>query len=742
MFFFGGGQGPDSCLLRMSLGKELCCWPFLPVGPENKHSIGPHCSPGNVHSVFPANHGLGELVRGERAIAFTAVISFQFAALFQEKLFNLIIGTLCQVLPRRKKPDHLPTPLLRALRMGPGAQLLFHKLTGFATSFNPTFALPQTLAQVPAVQMERMRQGALEERGSRARQERRNTNASRDAHRALRRMGIGWKVPFSYHILHAETGPIDVPYLHPNDLLKRLLQSAPEVLWGGFATQREGVQALESFWECYEKAHPSHPIFQEHRDSLGYTIPLVVHGDEGKGKRRANVAMVSLESPLGLHSVFNKKQRKMFGKCRLCSPQKLSQTDASNYDAMGTQPPSSSSTNMKGHSFLQHWPLWLCPATLNKDYPTLIAELMDVTVDALRSLFFEGVTLGNTTWCCAVIGQKGDLKWLGKVGRLVRGYEHKGQIRDIPMCFCCMAGANANLAYEDTSDCPGWWQTRFAQRPWSEASPSCLARLPFDREAPERILKHDVFHTLKVGLFRDFCGSVIMWMIAQGYFGEAGQVAEKLGSAHGSFRLWCTANQKTPSLRSFTKGFLSYKSAQSYPWVNSKGSDTMLIMGWIRTLTHVQQNDLKQESHRAFFQVMAQTADCGIKFFEIQYSHGLWLQQHCALLLHEHAASFLNGYNFLAASTLNTGFCGFAMKPKVHFFKHIDLEILESFKAGHRYVCNPMIWGCEQNEDLIGRCCKLFRDVGSRYTEKRVLECFLVKGSLLLKRFRRSRDGS
>lgn len=631
--------------------------------------------------------------------------------------------------PKNKNLAHLTLPLLKHLPMQRGSQ---------PCNISPVYA--PTCSEVPAVTMERVREGALQASGERASRKRKYTNAARDASRALRRLGIGWKIPLRSHPFQSAYGnePMEAAYLHPVDLLTYLLEKAPEVLWGGFDDQLQGVRAVESFWQCYKNTHATHAVFQHHNARLGSVLPLILHGDEGKGKRRANVACVSLESPLGLHTVLNKKRKKGVGMCRLCCPRAPSlPNNRFTFEDEGELPPSSVATNMKGHSFLQHWPTWLAPATMGKDYDIVLSELMNVTVDALASLFHQGIPARGTRFFFAVVGQKGDLKWHGKIGRLVRGYEHKGRVRDIAMCHQCMAGSNSNLSYEDVSPCPAWSQTRWESRPWAADKPSCLSRIPYDSNTPERIMANDPFHTAKVGIYRDFTGSCVLWLAAEGYFG-AGDIPLKLETAHGSFKLWACANSKTPSLRSFSKMFFNYKSSRSYPWTNSKGSDTMLMLRWLRTVTCGFQAELQHVNHRSMLQTMQATADAAVKFFEVQNSHGIWLQHHCASVAREHAASFLNGYAWLAHRCLASGFCGFAMKPKVHFFKHIELDLKESIDRNHKYICNPMIFGCEQNEDLIGRCCKLSRDLTSRYMQQRVLQCFLLKADVLLRRFRQS----
>ena len=53
------------------------------------------------------------------------------------------------------------------------------------------------------------------------------------------------------------------------------------------------------------------------------------------------------------------------------------------------------------------------------------------------------------------------------------------------------------------------------------------------------------------------------------------------------------------------------------------------------------------------------------------------------------------------------------------------------------YVLNLLIWGCDMNEDMIGKVCRLSRKVSSRLTSQRTLELILIKSKALHRRFRR-----
>jgi hypothetical protein len=59
---------------------------------------------------------------------------------------------------------------------------------------------------------------------------------------------------------------------------------------------------LKAFWGRFESVHPQHQVFQAARSgtlSLSRAVPLVIHGDEGRGRRHAAHFVLSFHSLLG-----------------------------------------------------------------------------------------------------------------------------------------------------------------------------------------------------------------------------------------------------------------------------------------------------------------------------------------------------------------------------------------------------------------------------------------------------------
>ena len=453
-------------------------------------------------------------------------------------------------------------------------------------------------------------------------------------------------------------------------------------------------------------------------------LPMAVHGDEGRGKRRSQAVLFSLESVLGIkgHSSC----------CHDCAP--LLAWNAPYGEADGLQHPFQHLLrhNIKGHSFLQHFPLFLLPGTMAKECKTLTKDLITFLAGELKALFHEGVKAGDVTYHIAVIGSKGDLKWVSKIACLTRGFEHQGRVQAMESCHQCLAGG-PRIPAEDFSTNPVWERTIHVKRPWDVAKLPCLIEVPFDPERPELLYRNDSFHTLRLGVYRDFSASCIFLLMTWGYFGP-GNMDVKLECAHGHFTLWLRTVKKTVALRSFTKSLFNYKSRSSFVWSNTKGSDTVLLCQWLGIAAA---GFLAQESDgrkREALSIIVTAAKLSTDWTDIIYKHGIFLTRTCGASLYEKGQAFINAYVWLAGFCQHEQLCLFAVKPKLHFQKHTLLEIYWQLQSGCTSICNPAIFDCCQNEDLIGKMCKLGRKVDTRVITKRCLEFYLIKAAVLLRR--------
>ena len=208
--------------------------------------------------------------------------------------------------------------------------------------------------------------------------------------------------------------------------------------------------------------------------------------------------------------------------------------------------------------------------------------------------------------------------------------------------------------------------------------------------------------------------------------GDAKNLHDRLHRAHSSFQLWCIAECEQPGLRSFTQAFFNIKTKASFPWSSSKGSDTTLMLRWLRFLTAL---ELSQDSprHESFLRKLKHLVEHGLEAFRVVHNHGLWLERACAKLLYGHLMLLLRSYKAVAKECHAKRLAGFSLVPKFHAIHHVAVSIGSDVRSGAAMVLNPLYAGCEMNEDFVGRLSRLSRKLGTKTLTRRVLQRHLYK---------------
>ena len=560
-------------------------------------------------------------------------------------------------------------------------------------------------------------------------------NCSRQTWALIRKKGLAWDVkPSVFDYVTADGDHMPITYIKPSDYIRFLMTHHPSVMVGGLQSETDRALHLESFWEGFRLANSDHMIYSEHNDSLSQCLPVLWHGDEGRGKRRGNTVVVSLELPMSVATVLNTRKR-----CRnemsCCDPPAASKRKYANVqrklssrhkDALRMQV-----TTMKGHSLYHRFPLFIIPSGIHHAHPDALIQLLGIMASDLRQLFFEGLDAAGKHYTVALVGAKGDLKWHKKIA-LERSWDNQGIVRNIACCHQCGAGADG-IAFEDMSENPVWAATRWASRPWTTAP--VMNPVPFCSAAPEKQYSRDVFHLTKVGIYRDLAGSALCFLVAKGYFGQQGDFDEKLANAHGAFTLFCRTTGLTPALRTFSRSLMMYPRFSAYPWANVKGSDCMLLLKFLAVQCCGFENAPLDPSHLPMLRLIRATCKAATGVIAALNKHNLWVERDCSMSVHGEMTKFVNGYMMLASSCLNDVFNGFGIKPKLHLFKHEALEWHEALLRGDELLLNWNIFGCEGSEDCIGRVCRLSRRLDSRRIGERVLGCCLVRSAMLHRRF-------
>ncbi len=527
-------------------------------------------------------------------------------------------------------------------------------------------------------------------------------------------------------------------WVPPSEWLRVLVRKFPHCIFGDC----ENVELqLESFWSMYQGYNPSHPVFTHHSSHLGSTIPIQLFGDEGRGQKRGNFLLWSFASAIGLFDLPHESSCECQDHLKSKPSVQLDPPELVQVDANYLQRAMKHMTNYKGHSYVTRHLIFGLPHWCYKKYPWVVDKHMVLLSSDLGKCFRDGIEVNGKLYFAATIGSKGDMKHQMEFGSLTRSYHTfaKGRQGNALMCSLCHAG-RAGIGFEDTQDQPKWAESLFASRPWN-STPKILLHLPHNANEAEEFFQLDAFHLVKVGLGRDVCGSGVMILATLGLYDWEPHLSknlpERLSRAHSSFTLWCAGSKHKPGLRSFTKQFLNVTSKRSFPWMNSKGSDTMMVMKYLNWFAGIQllspTTDNARQNQKVL-KLLKHTTHSFLELFSIIHSHGLWLDRPCAKLLYINCMLALRGYKALARHAIELSVCAFAFKPKFHGFHHVAYKLRIDLLAGNQRVLNPACWMCEQDEDKVGKVSRLSRRISVRNQTAQILYRYILKKKSCLAR--------
>lgn len=550
---------------------------------------------------------------------------------------------------------------------------------------------------------------------------------------------LGYSLPLEIHqIDHQIMDAPDVQklttyHVKPLDWMKYWMKEAPELLGGAGNV----FLNFKAFWEAYRVSNPEHMVFSQHGHRLDRVIPLLLHGDEGRAVKRSNFLVLSVESPLGGvedPTIMCDCHEKLAGRAEI-------DDYGEDFEALSgevLQLARKQFTNFKGHTFLSRWILFGAGGWLYKRHPHIVDEILQVITGNLKTLFDEGFDLDGAPMFGAVLAIKGDMDFHKKTMSLSRSYANLGDRNDISMCHSCMAGS-PGCRFEDFSEAPEWEATMHLERPWPQDNPPVLAQLPYNELCPEELLQWDMFHVFRLGVGRDLVGGILIILLRLGFMDYAGSttnIVDRLTRAHSCFALWCHANSLSPGLRSFTKAYFNLKSLMSAPWASSKGSDTVLLLRWLKHTLSINIINPVVPGHERLLKEMHQVCDSALDLGMI-HKHKLWMERRCTLRLYISLMTVLRGYQRLAERAISLKIRAFILKAKHHALHHIAVKLRNELRKGATLVPNPAMYSCDLNEDFLGRVSRLSRRVGFKLVHLRVLHRMFFKTTVLIRRRRR-----
>ena len=129
-------------------------------------------------------------------------------------------------------------------------------------------------------------------------------NWSRNLHRLIQRFGLSLNVVVNNVLcpclFRNRITQVPWPVLFLSSWLPMVFaKTGGALLMNGFTVdQDDHEKALASFWQLYRAVDPNHAVYTMHPSRLGSVLPLMYHGDEGRGRLKRAVLVTSFVSAL------------------------------------------------------------------------------------------------------------------------------------------------------------------------------------------------------------------------------------------------------------------------------------------------------------------------------------------------------------------------------------------------------------------------------------------------------------
>ena len=450
---------------------------------------------------------------------------------------------------------------------------------------------------------------------------------------------------------------------------------------------------LAKFWKNYRQVAPDHQLWQlveKHSVDLSRCCPVMLHADEGRGRKRAPFWVASYHSFLGYGttSANEARQGRPYRLLRL---------------------------NYNGSSNIHRMVTGVLPKML-KDEAALDDLLSFITADSY-SMLTEGVLSkhGDRFWM-VTLNATGDWAWLRKVANLSRSY-HNVPKRPLTqsskqggICHWCLAGQK-DYPFEDLSCRPAWLATMFqpGDMPWT--SRPRMLDLPHQPSKPMGFFAFDLWHSLHLGLGKCFCASALALLSDQMLSGNIDARFEELTTV---FLQWADETHTSPYMCTITKEICGWPMRTQYPngmW--SKGHVTTCFMLFLEDW--LTKNDLRGHY---MLQLCSEAVVALNRCLKELYSSDLWLPCEVSHNIGRNGMLFLQNYMKLAKCAYDAKLVLWPYMPKSHICHHVFLSCL----SAKTISINAMAYAVQVDEDFIGKKCRASRRVAPGQVILRTLQ--------------------
>ena len=360
----------------------------------------------------------------------------------------------------------------------------------------------------------------------------------------VRRFHLSLPIPQSFLETKFDT---QIPFLRVRSWMEFLIQNNCSHIFSGVLQpnlQREG-DIWASFWKQYEVQNPSHPIFERARSqkvNLRNCIGILLHGDEGRTKKRSAFLVLNFHSILGRGVAattggYKRRYLKLL-------------------------------PNFMGHSYTNRF---LVSALPKRDYTGPRSSVFDILLqtvaEELAYVANVGVEVRGQRYFAFCLGIVGDWPWLAKCGldrsflnvskhKEPNGNEAGPQRVCRGICHLCNAG-QAGWPYEQIGTrSPTWEASVLALSPFGQPSP--FAVIPHPRGQLPCLYRFDLFHCWHLGMGKNFLGSILVVLSEKESAGSCEGRFEQLTEKYLKF---CKDNHLPAHTQRITRDHLNWPSS-------------------------------------------------------------------------------------------------------------------------------------------------------------------------------------
>ena len=450
---------------------------------------------------------------------------------------------------------------------------------------------------------------------------------------------------------------------------------------------------LSEFWRRFKVVCPEHEIWAEisrYNVDVSRCAPILLHGDEGRGKKKAPFLIAAYHSMIGFGTNLANQNRKHrpYLQMRL------------NY-----------SENTNVHRFLTA----VLPKML-KDEVALQTIFQFIVDDCTHMLRCGVQSCHGEKFHMSVLNCTGDWAWLAKAGNLSRSYSNVEKrprgLRSLPkgICHYCHAG-QAGMPFEDFRPSPVWKITCFVpgDNPFLERP--LLLDIAHDPSREASFFVFDLWHSFHLGMGKTFVASAFA-LISDRM--SATNIDGRFQELTDEFLQFCDETRVTPYVHSITKESCGWPDRSTYP--NGFWSKGHVTSSFIKFIAHwLRKHDV---SDSRMLTLVGEAVDCINQSIEELYSADLWLEQPVAHRIGHRGLRFVELYGQLAQMAFEEGVALWVLMPKGHVVHHTFLDLVQ---AGD-WTINPLAHAVQMSEDYVGKKARLARRVGATQVIRRVLE--------------------